>query len=51
MSIKKKKQKKINQIEVKAPVVVSKSCNAVRVCEPEHVFDIVEQCKKCGRCV
>lgn len=25
--------------------------NAIRVCDPENWFDVIEQCKICGRCV
>ncbi len=41
-------QKAINKIKVNDPV----TCNsATRVCYPEDVFDVIQQCKSCGRCV
>ena len=42
--------KKIEDIEVIDPIVVS-SCNATKVCDPEYLFDQIETCKICGRCV
>lgn len=41
-------QKAINEIEVVDPVQCR---NAIRVCDPECYFDMIEQCKICGRCV
>ncbi|MHC0441583.1 hypothetical protein [Flavobacterium sp. 3-210] len=38
-------QKVINEIEVKDTLI----CGSVtRVCDPEDMFDVVEQCKICG---
>jgi len=42
--------KDINEIEVNEPIVINCN-NATRVCEPESFFEMIEQCKKCGRCV
>lgn len=28
-----------------------KQCEVNRACEPESLFDTIEQCKLCGRCV
>jgi hypothetical protein len=39
-----------NEIEVKKPILLECS-NAVRVCDPESFFEMIEQCKICGRCV
>ncbi|MFH6966450.1 hypothetical protein [Flavobacterium sp. FlaQc-28] len=41
-------QETINEIEVKDAVLCS---NAIRVCDPESYFEMIEQCKICGRCV
>lgn len=42
-------QKVINEIDVKEAAEI---CGDVtRVCYPESYFDIIEQCKSCGRCV
>lgn len=42
--------KVINEIEVQEPIDLV--CNsATRVCYPESYFDMIEQCKSCGRCV
>lgn len=43
-------QEEINEIEVVDSVVIACD-NATRVCEPEGMFEMIEQCKKCGRCV
>lgn len=40
---------KVEDLEVIDPVILS--CDAVRVCFPEPLFDIIETCKICGRCV
>lgn len=41
--------KKVEEIEVVEPEILG--CDAVRVCYPEPLFDIIETCKMCGRCV
>lgn len=46
--INQKEQELINDIEV----VNAETCgNATGVCAPEDMFDVIEQCKICGRCV
>lgn len=41
-------QKAISEIEVVDPL----NCGSVlRVCDPESYFEMIEQCKICGRCV
>ena len=45
-----KNNEEINEIEVVAPSELV--CGDVsRVCEPEYLFEMIEQCKICGRCV
>jgi hypothetical protein len=53
MKISKKQQSKINEINVVNPVVSNpETCGDVtRVCDPENYFDMIEQCKLCGKCV
>lgn len=46
---------KINQeaaadLEVKEPITIECQ-NATRVCDPEDMFEMIEQCKICGRCI
>lgn len=43
-------EKPVEEIEVVDPKIES-GCNAVRLCDPEDLFDIIEQCKICGRCI
>lgn len=49
----KTEQKAINKINVIDPVVSNpETCgNATRVCDPENYFEMIEQCKICGKCV
>lgn len=42
-------QELINEIEVKEASYLCS--NATRVCDPEDLFDTIEICKSCGRCV
>lgn len=42
-------EKPVEEIEVVDAEIVS--CNAVKLCDPEDLFDIIEQCKICGRCI
>lgn len=50
MTTKKEDPKEVNEIEIKEPIEVV--CNrADRVCDPESMFEMIEQCKICGRCV
>lgn len=53
MEISKKQQSKINEINVIDPVVKEpETCaNVTRVCDPESYFEMIEQCKICGKCV
>lgn len=43
-------QEEINEIEVVGAEVVS-TCDALRLCDPEEFFEMIEQCKICGRCI
>ncbi|WP_281225398.1 hypothetical protein [Flavobacterium aquiphilum] len=43
-------QQEINNIEVVEPEILSCG-SATEVCDPEDLFDVIEQCKICGRCV
>ncbi|SHG28480.1 hypothetical protein [Flavobacterium johnsoniae] len=43
-------QKKINEIQVNEPVFEKCAGDIKRVCDPEDFFDVIEQCKICGRC-
>lgn len=43
-------QKKINEIPVIDPVNQKCVGDILRVCDPEDFFDVIEQCKICGRC-
>ena len=51
--ISQKQQELINEMEVvQAEISIPETCrNATRLCEPESMFEMIEQCKKCGRCV
>jgi len=50
MATKDEKSKEIKEIEIKEPIEVV--CNrADRVCDPESMFEMIEQCRICGRCV
>lgn len=53
MKIDKKKQSKINEINVVNPVVFNpETCgDVIRVCSPESFFEMIETCKICGKCV
>lgn len=42
-------QEVINEIEVVPSL--PKGCEVNRACYPEELFELVEQCKLCGRCV
>lgn len=43
-------EKTVEEIEVVDAEIVS-GCNALKLCYPEDLFDIIEQCKICGRCI
>lgn len=45
-----KTQEEINEMEVVAPEMVT-SCNALRLCVPKPLFDMIEECELCGRCL
>lgn len=51
--ISKKQQELINEIEVvQAEISKPETCrNVTRLCDPESMFEMIEQCKICGRCV
>jgi hypothetical protein len=42
--------KKINEIEMIEPIIMVCG-SATQVCCPEDLFDTIEICKWCGRCV
>lgn len=42
-------QEKANEIEVVFDL--PEGCEINRACDPEELFELVEQCKICGRCV
>lgn len=42
-------QEKAKEIEVIAPL--PQGCEINRACYPEELFELVEQCKLCGRCI
>lgn len=46
-------QKSRNEINVANRAVLNpETCGDVtRVCDPENFFDMIEQCKICGKCV
>lgn len=46
--ISEKEQELLNKIEVVDPETCT---NATRVCDPESYFDMIEQCKICGKCI
>lgn len=45
----KAEQKIIEDIDVVNSVVIDSCVDAVRVCDPENFFEMIEQCKICGR--
>ncbi len=49
MVISQDEQREINEIEVKEPRVVV--CQEDKLCCPEAFFEMIEQCKLCGRCL
>lgn len=49
MEISQEEQLKINEIEVKE--ARSAMCQVDKACYPEEFFEMIQQCKLCGRCV
>lgn len=51
--ISQKQQEFINEIEVfQAEISIPETCrNATRLCDPECMFEMIEECKICGRCI
>jgi hypothetical protein len=45
----KKEQDQVNEIDV--IIDLPEGCEVNRACDPEELFEMIEQCKICGRCV